>query len=371
MTQSAAIPAIPSHPAVRSAPASKVVVGLFPGEGIGPEIVGVCERLLHLLNDRGCFDLELSRGGPIGIEARTTWGADLPEDAVAYAESVFAAGGALLAGAGGGRFVYDMRKRFDLYLKLNPLRRFNGAVPARREFDIMVVRDNREGLYQGDSSTEILADDTRVRHVFQCSARAVDDITEKAAQLAAARRGHLTIVAKESGLPAISKIWRESGEAAGARHGVAVKFLEMDYISYLLIRDPQLFDVIAVPNCFGDILSDLGGLLMGSRGATFGASYDLTGRAVYQTNHGAAYDLKDTDTANPAGQILSLAMLLRESFGREREAAWIEGAVDDAWQAGWCTFDMEEIPGRPRRLCGTRAFAAEVEKHLLMRMNSA
>jgi 3-isopropylmalate dehydrogenase len=348
----------------RVPPADTVIVGTFPGEGIGPELIAICERFLRLLEAGGCFGLQLRQGGPIGMDARRSGGTDLPDEAVVFAEEIFAGGGAILAGAGGGRFVYDMRRRFDLFLKLNPLRRYRGAVPAAREFDILVVRDNREGLYQGRGVVEQSAGDQRVSHVFHCSARAVDDVTDQAARLAATRRGHLTVVAKESGLPEISQMWRSSGHAAGARHGVEVKFLEMDYAAYLLVRDPKLFDVIAVPNCFGDILSDLGGVVIGSRGATFGGSYDPAGRAVYQTNHGAAYDLKGAGTANPAGQILSLAMLLRESFGREREAAWIEASVEEAWSAGWCTFDMEEIPGRVRNVCGTQAFAVEVEKNL-------
>jgi 3-isopropylmalate dehydrogenase len=352
----------------QAAPAETVVVGIFPGEGIGPELVAICERFLRLLGERGCFELQLSHGGPIGIEARRACGCDLPDEAVSFAEEVFSKGGAVLAGAGGGRFVYDMRRRFDLFMKLNPLRPFRGAVPARREFDIMIVRDNREGLYQGESVVVESTHGQRVSHTFHCSLRAVDDVTERAARLAATRRGHVTVTAKESGLPKVSRVWRESAEAAGARHGVEVRFLEVDYAVYQLMREPSKFDVIAVPNCFGDILSDLGGVLMGSRGVTFGASYDSCGHAVYQTNHGAAYDLKDQGTANPAGQLLSLAMLLRESFGREREAAWIEAALEDAWSDGWCTFDMEETPGQSRRVCGTQKFAAEVEKNLLARI---
>jgi 3-isopropylmalate dehydrogenase len=347
------------------APAETVVVGLLPGEGIGPEVVTICERFLRLLEERGCFRVELSRGGPIGIEARRSLGSDFPDNAAQFSEGVFSAGGALLAGAGGGRFVYEMRRRFDLFMKVNPLRQFRGAAPSRHEFDIVIVRDNREGLYQGQSVIEDSKHGRRVRHSFQCSRRAVDEVTEQAAQLAATRRGHLTVAAKESGLPEISRLWHDSARAAGARHGVEVRAVEIDYAVYQLMREPNRFDVIAVPNCFGDILSDLGGVLMGSRGVTFGGSFDSCGRAVYQTNHGAASDLKGQGKCNPAGQLLALAMLLRHSFGREREATWIETALEETWCDGWCTFDMEELPGQKRFVCGTQRFAAEVEKNLL------
>jgi len=133
--------------------------------------------------------------------------------------------------------------------------------------------------------------------------------------------------------------------------------VDIDLMAYRLIREPQIFDVIAAPNLFGDILADLGAALLGSRGASFSGNYDEAGNAVYQTNHGAAFDLADTDRANPAGQIFSLAMLLRESLGLHREAAIMEEAVRSVWTEGWRTDDVA-MPGTPT--IGTKEMASRV-----------
>ena len=77
--------------------------------------------------------------------------------------------------------------------------------------------------------------------------------------------------------------------------------MDIDFATYQVIAHPEEFDVIAAPNCYGDILADLGGLFLGSRGATFGGSFSARGEAVFQTNHGAAYDLTGKNIANPAG----------------------------------------------------------------------
>jgi 3-isopropylmalate dehydrogenase len=143
--------------------------------------------------------------------------------------------------------------------------------------------------------------------------------------------------------------------------GVEVSFIDIDYAAYKLLHEPESFDVMVAPNCFGDILSDLGGLLAGSRGLTFGASYSSQGAAVYQTNHGAAHDRAKTDSANPVAQIFSVAMMLQETFGLVEVARAIECSVSSLWRARWRTPDLAE-PGC--RLAGTRQFGELVADQL-------
>jgi 3-isopropylmalate dehydrogenase len=123
---------------------------------------------------------------------------------------------------------------------------------------------------------------------------------------------------------------------------VRAVFTDVDLMAYRLIQEPRAFDVIAAPNLFGDILADLGAVLLGSRGLSFSGNFSEDGAAVYQTNHGSAPDLAGLDQANPIGQIASLAMLLRESFGLAREAAWIEAGIGDVLRLGLRTFDILE-----------------------------
>src|SRR5579871_5038026 len=115
--------------------------------------------------------------------------------------------------------------------------------------------------------------------------------------------------------------------------------MNVDLAAYEIIQNPGRFDVIVASNLFGDILADICGVLVSSRGVTFSGNFDPLGHGVYQTNHGCAHDLAGTDTANPGGQILSLAMLLRESFGLDEAATLIETSLAAVWRAGWRTSD--------------------------------
>ncbi len=265
-----------------------------------------------------------------------------------------------MAGAVGGRFVYDMRRRFQLYYKLNPLRSFPELTGACRlkmrdqPIDILVVRENLGGIYQGESVDNFASDGREISHIFVQREDQVRAVLQVAAKVARSRRGSLAVVGKQSGLPRIHSLWSQNALEISEALGVEVRFLDIDYAAYKLLQEPESFDVIVAPNCFGDILSDLGGILAGARGLTFGASYSTEGAAVYQTNHGAAHDLARTDTANPVGQIFSAAMMLRESFYLDDEAQWIEDAVRAVWRANWRTADLAE---RGCRIAGTQEFA--------------
>ena len=152
------------------------------------------------------------------------------------------------------------------------------------------------------------------------------------------------MVTKPNGVPTISNLWLRCAREIATAYQIPLRELEIDYAAFALIQDPRQFDVIVTPNLFGDILSDVGGVLLGSRGLCYGGSFSDTGVAIYQTNHGAAHDLAGTDRANPVGQIYSLAMMLRESFGLPREAIGIHAAVDQVWHKGVRTDDLAE-PG--------------------------
>jgi len=348
----------------RPAPSRPFLIGALSGEGVGPAVVEAALEVLAAVGAVSGQAFEVRFGGAIGFDAIGQSGGPLSEEVTGFCREIFAAGGAVFAGPGGGRFVYDVRRRFDLFCKLSPIHTFaelRGAGRLRPEaaegIDLVVVRENMGGLYQGESQRN----EQGVVHTFSCSAEEARRILAVGARLALQRRGGLAVVVKDSGLPALSALWREQAQAAAAEAGIGCSFLDIDYAVYQLIQNPRGFDVLVAPNCFGDILADLGGVLMGSRGLTFGASYSAAGAAVYQTNHGAAYDLAGTDRANPAGQILSLAMMLRESFGLAGEADRVEEALRQVWRGGWRTEDVSE-PGC--QVVGTREMARLVAARL-------
>ena len=190
--------------------------------------------------------------------------------------------------------------------------------------DILLVRDNAGGVYQGEGTRANHGPGAVAEHSFRYSEWEIQRIVEVAARAAPDRRGGLHVIIKDGGIPGMSALWREVGAVAARKHGVEAAFMNIDLVAYELIQNAARFDVIVAPNLFGDILADIAGVLVSSRGVTFSGNFNAEGHGVFQTNHGSAHDLAGTDTANPAGQILSLAMLLRESFGLQQAAAIIE-----------------------------------------------
>jgi 3-isopropylmalate dehydrogenase len=335
----------------RDSPGAHRTVGVLPGEGIGPEVISAALSVLAAVESSGGPRFETRTGGAIGRDAELASGCALTEDVATFFAEVFARGGAVLAGPGGGRFVYDLRRRFDLFCKLSPLRPLEPLLDAGRlkarsvaGSDILIVRENVGGVYQGDWSETVDEQEGRVcEHSFRYSERQVRRLLGVAARLAAGRRKRLTVVIKDAGIPGVSALWRDLGREAAASAQVEVCFVDIDLAAYRLVQDPLSFDVIAASNLFGDVLADLGAVLLSSRGLSFSGNFSEEGAAVYQTNHGSALDLAGQGRANPVGQIASLAMMLHESFGLSREAGWIEAGIDEVMRLGFRTFDIAEL----------------------------
>jgi 3-isopropylmalate dehydrogenase len=347
--------------------ARPLVVGILRGEGCGPELIDAACNVLDAVAESCRLNFCIKTGGDIGFRSAERTGEFLTDEVAEFCREIFAEDGAIMTGAAGGRFVYDMRRRFELYYKLNPLRSYQELHDAcriklvARPLDILVVRENLEGLYQGNSVEATSGGGRQIQHTFVHTEKQVRAVMEVAVAVAQRRGNILSVIGKTSGLPAIHSLWRECALEVAGISGVEVSLLDVDYAAYKLLQEPESFDVIVAPNCFGDILSDLGGVLAGSRGLTFGASYGANGIAVYQTNHGAAHDRAETDTANPVGQIFSMAMMLRESFGLQRAGRLIEDSVRAVWRARWRTADLAEPDCK---VAGTRQFGELVAREI-------
>jgi 3-isopropylmalate dehydrogenase len=320
---------------------------------------------LHAVAQAADLRIELREGGSIGRDAERVSGTPLSREVIGFCEDVFEDKGAILCGPGGGRFVYDLRKHFDLYFKISPIQVANGVPGASRlhsqalwGVDILITRENKAGLYQGRWKEARDSRNNRVAKQFlSYSEPQVRRFLASSARLAKLRQSGLTIVWKESGVPAISRLWRDCAADVAAAAGVDYAMIDIDLMAYRLIQEASSFNVIAAPNLFGDVLADLGAVLLGSRGLSYSGNYTPRGDGVYQTNHGAAYDLAGSDRANPVGQILSLAMLLRESLALPHVAAAIEDAVRSVWNEGFCTADVA-MPGG--RIVGTREMGTRI-----------
>ena len=348
------------------------LIGVLKGEGIGSEVIAAALTVLSALESAGDVRFELRSGGVIGTEAEVRHGRPLSDEVIDFCGRIFAGGGAILSGPGGGRFVYDLRREFDLFCKFSPLRVCSALVNDNhlkpehvRNLDMLLVRENAAGIYQGRWQEGTAPDGGRkTEQSFSYTEFEVRRILKVAASIAAERRGILHVVIKDGGVPTISKLWRDCAEDIARAASIQCHVLNVDLVAYLMVQHPQEFDVVVSPNLFGDILADLGGALLGSRALSFSGNFSTAGAAVYQTNHGAAYDLAGTNRANPAGQIYSLAMLLRESFGLVREADIIESGLAEVWRQGWRTADLVH-DGNP---IGTKEMADRVAGEVLRLM---
>ena len=354
--------AVAPQPRAREADFRTKLIGILEGEGIGPEVMHAALHVLAAIESVSGLKFELRRGGPIGLECEAGCGQVLSDEVVAFCQDIFSRGGAILSGPGGGRFVYELRRHFDLYCKVSPLKPCRELCRAGRlqpqhldGIDILIVRDNIAGVYQGQWREVGSPSNGRVvEHTFSYTEKQVRRIMEAAAQVALRRSGRMSVVVKDGGVPGVSRLWRDVASDIAPRHGVTCAFINADHAAYRIIQHPREFDVIVTPNLVGDILADVGAVLLGSRGLSFSGNFAASGHAVYQTNHGSAHDLTGTDRANPVGQIAALAMLLRESFGLLDESAHIERSVAEVWRQGWRTDDLAESGCR---LAGTQELA--------------
>lgn len=219
------------------------------------------------------LNFEVRHGGRIGEEAVAHCGQWFPENTATFCAEVFQDGGAILSGPGGGRYVYDLRRRFDLFCKFVPVRplpelaRAGKRLPQHlRGVDMLIVRDNTGGIYQGQWGDRATDKGRVAEHSFSYSEAEVHRLIEVGTRAASQRRGELHVILKGGGVPTVSALWRDGGGAIAHRHGVKVAFMNVDLAAYELIQNPARFDVIVPPNLFGDVLADIASVLVSSRG---------------------------------------------------------------------------------------------------------
>ncbi len=338
---------------------------LLPGDGIGPEVVIEAKRTLQAVAERFSHRFNFTEF-PFGGRAIDDFGVPLPTVTL---EACRKADAVLMGAVGGPRWdsvapdkrpergLLDLRQALKVFANLRPVRlppHLAAASPLKDSIvgegvDLVVVRELTGGAYYGPrrrSDGGRRAEDVTVYSVAE-----IRRVAMVAFRLAAERRGHLASVDKANVLET-SRLWRETvNEVAKSFPSVTVEHLYVDNCAMQLVASPRRFDVLLAENLFGDILSDLGGVLAGSLGMLPSASLGEGKAGLYEPVHGSAPDLAGRGLANPVGTILSAAMLLRYSYGLPREATAVEEAVDRVLQKGFGTPDLR---GRGGREIGTR-----------------
>jgi 3-isopropylmalate dehydrogenase len=237
-----------------------------------------------------------------------------------------------------------MRFELDLYVNLRPARLYDDRLsplrdPARRGIDLVLVRENTEGLYvgmggrfrRGTEHEVAIQEDLNTHH-------GVSRILEHGFRLA---RRRLCMVDKSNAMNHAGGLWQERwAEARTAHPGLETRHLYVDAAAMELVRDPTQFEVIVTGNLFGDILSDLAAALIGGMGlAPSGNLNPETGRGLFEPVHGSAPGIAGQGIVNPLGAILSAGMMV-EHLGDGDAAKRIESAVIGAIRAGDCTRDL-------------------------------
>ena len=354
-------------------------IAVIPGDGIGPDVVKVAVAALEAVGARFGFELAFTEA-PMGGCAIDRFGEPLPASTLDICKGSDAV---LLGAVGGPKWdnlpgnkrpeagLLAIRAGLGVFANLRPALMFPQlalACPLKPSLvegglDILVVRELTGGIYFGDRGRS--ADGLSAWDTERYSTMEIERLLRVGFDAAAGRKKRLCVVDKANVLES-SRLWRETAKAMAPQWpGVELSFMYVDNAAMQLVRSPRQFDVIATSNLFGDILSDEASMVTGSIGMLASASIGgrsadgKAGPGLYEPIHGSAPDIAGTDKANPLATVLSVALLLRHSLGREKEARAVEDAVSAVLDAGYRCADIAS--GAPfERLVGTVAMGDRV-----------
>lgn len=332
-------------------------IAVLPGDGIGPEIMAEAVKVLRRVEVVFGHKFDLQEG-LIGGAAFENLQNHFPKVTQRLCESA----DAILFGSVGGpaadvtsrkwkdcekNSILGIRKHFDFNINLRPIRVYQSLrknCPVRLKdnaaVDILCVRELSEGIYFGEHSTSGTPGNRVARDVMEYRELTIEAAARAAFEAAALRNGKVTSVDKANVLDC-SRLWRDvvdrvSLDYPDCRH----EHLLVDNCAMQVILHPEAFDVLLLPNMFGDIISDELSVLSGSLGMLPSASMNREGKGMYEPSGGSAHDIAGKGIVNPAGQILSAALMLKHSFGLVREHDAIVNAVEETLDAGYVTRDL-------------------------------
>ncbi len=322
---------------------SKHVV-VLAGDGIGPEIMAEAVKVLSAVNEKFALGItwENQLLGGAAIDAHGVPLPDVTLDAARKADAV-------LLGAVGGpkwdtiersirpeRGLLKIRSELNLFANLRPAILYPQLASASSlkpeivaGLDILIVRELTGGIYFGQPrGVRVLENGERQGfNTDVYSESEIRRIAHVAFQLAMQRNKKVLSVDKANVLE-VTELWKEVvTEVAKEYPDVQLSHMYVDNAAMQLVRAPKQFDVIVTGNLFGDILSDEASMLTGSIGMLPSASLDQNKKGMYEPCHGSAPDIAGKGVANPLATILSVAMMLRYTFGAEAAAKAIEDAV--------------------------------------------
>jgi 3-isopropylmalate dehydrogenase len=331
-------------------------IAVIGGDGTGPEVVREGLKVLEAVSKLDKFQYEL-RHFDFGGERYKRTGEVLPDGAVDELRKFRA----IYLGAIGDPDVAPgilekgllLRLRFELdqYINLRPVRLYPGVdTPIKdkgpKEIDFVVVRENTEDLYTGTGgflkkgTPDEVAIQTSVntrKGVERCVRWAFEYCVKRHAEtpwpgltpddLAAGKRGKLTLVAKTNVLTYASDLWQRAyNEVAGDYPSIKTDYNHVDACCMWMVKNPEWFDVIVTTNMFGDIITDLAAMIQGGLGVAAGGNINPAGVSMFEPMGGSAPKYTGKGVINPIAAIAAM-MLLLENLGEEKTARRVERAI--------------------------------------------
>jgi isocitrate dehydrogenase (NAD+) len=328
-------------------------ITLIPGDGTGPELVEATRRVLDATGVQ--FDWDIQEAG---ADVMDKYGTPLPEAVLdSIRENRVALKGPITTPIGTGfRSVnVAIRKILDLYANVRPARSMEGIPVCHEGLDLVVVRENTEGLYAGiehDVIPDVAAESIRI-----ITRKGSERVVRFALEYARANGRHkVTAVHKANILKATDGLFlRVAEQVASAYPDIEFNDRIVDNMTMQLVQRPHEYDVLVMPNLYGDIVSDLCSGLVGGLGVAPGANIgdDL---AVFEPVHGSAPKYAGKNKVNPTATILSGSLMLRH-LGEHQAAERVEAAVASVIADGrYVTYDLKPTRDDPTAV-GTKEMA--------------
>ncbi len=352
-------------------------VTLIPGDGVGPELTEAARRVIDSSGAEIAWETQQA-----GVAVMEQEGTPLPDRVLdSIRRNKVALKGPITTPRGGGiRSVnVALRKRLDLYTCLRPCKHYPGVRTRFEGVDLVVVRENTEDLYAGVEFEEGTAEakqviglaggrirDDAAISIKPISAFGSERIVEFAFRYALENgRRKVTAVAKDNIMKATDGLFYRTAREVAKRYESKVEYDEwlVDAMCMQLVQKPELYDVLVLPNLYGDILSDLCAGLVGGLGVAPGANIGDE-VAVFEAIHGSAPKYAGQNKVNPTALILSGVLMLRH-LGESKAADRVEQAVAAVIAEGKSvTYDLKPTRDDPTAV-GTREMGEAIVARLL------
>lgn len=330
----------------------KYEIAVIPGDGIGKEVVPVSLKVLETAAEiHGGLKFDFQQY-PWSCEYYLEHGKMMPDDGLEILKNHDAI---FLGAIGNPNLVPDhvslwgllikIRREFQQSINIRPAKLFKGLTSPLanpKEFDLIVVRENSEGEYS-EIGGRIHQDGDQIavqNAIF--TRRATENAMRYAFELAKKRRGHVTSATKSNGIVHSMPFWDEVFKDVKSDYpDIQTASFHIDALAAFFVQKPEIFDVIVASNLFGDILTDIGGAIMGSIGIAPAANINLNGKypSMFEPVHGSAPDIFGKGIANPIGQIWTAKMML-DHFGESELGQLLLDAVEEVTDAGIKTPDI-------------------------------